>query len=118
MTTTPALGVDLFHLRGGDAPNNLAITPFRIFDVFYDYDTTTPGNSGSGSCGTCVDGCFTATAYGNLDADLFMSGMIYAHPDAAGNYCESSVQNMSPPITGGGGRQFDEVSRVIGADEF
>ena len=83
-------------------------------DVFFDYDTATPVG---GTC-TCVEACFTATAYGDLDGDTFFSAIMYAHPDAAGNYCESRVLNLSPPLDGGGVRQFDGVARVTLADYF
>jgi len=86
-------------------------------DVFFDYDTTTPTAPGTGTC-TCVEACFTATAYGNLDDDATMSAMIYAHPDALGNYCESGVLSLSVPIDGAGGRMFDQVARVTLADDF
>lgn len=86
-------------------------------DVYFDYDTSTPADPGSGVC-TCVDTCFTATAYGDLDGDGAPSAMIYSHPDALGNYCESGVLGMSAPINGGGDRMFDEVARVTLLDEF
>jgi prepilin-type N-terminal cleavage/methylation domain-containing protein len=88
-------------------------------DVFYDYDTTTPADPGTGTC-TCTEACFTATAYGDLDGDGFFSAMVFAHPDVAGNYCESGVLGMSAPINASGDRMFDEVARVpVGlADDF
>jgi type IV pilus assembly protein PilA len=86
-------------------------------DVFYDYDTTTPVDPGTGVC-ACVDTCFTATAYGDLDGDGVLSAMIYSHPDSLGNYCESGIRGLSPPISASGGRMFDEVARVSLADEF
>jgi prepilin-type N-terminal cleavage/methylation domain-containing protein len=86
-------------------------------DVYYDYDTATPADPGTGTC-TCVEACFTATAYGDLDADGFPSAMIFSHPDALGNYCESALLGLSPPINGGGIRAFDEVARVLVADDF
>ena len=86
-------------------------------DVFFDYDTATAADPGNAIC-TCVEACFTATAYGDLDGDTFFSAIMYAHPDAAGNYCESRVLNLSPPLDGGGVRQFDGVARVTLADYF
>jgi type IV pilus assembly protein PilA len=86
-------------------------------DVFFDYDTTTPIDPGTGTC-TCVDTCFTATAYGDLDGDADMSAMIFSHPDSLGNYCESGVLGLSAPIDGSGDRMFDEVARVTLADDF
>ena len=86
-------------------------------DVFFDYDTATPTDPGTGTC-TCVEACFTATAYGDLDADGTMSAMIFSHPDPLGNYCESGVLGLSAPIDGGGSRVFDEVARVTLADDY
>ncbi|MEZ4333515.1 MAG: prepilin-type N-terminal cleavage/methylation domain-containing protein [Myxococcota bacterium] len=88
-------------------------------DVFFDYDTATPDQPWSGTC-TCVEACFTATAYGDLDGDGTMSAMVFSHPDALGNYCESGIFGYSPPISGGGSRAFDEVARVPSglADDF
>ena len=86
-------------------------------EVFFDYDTATPVDPGTGTC-TCVEACFTATAYGDLDGDGVMSAMIYSHPDPAGNYCESGVLGLSAPLDGGGARKFNEVARVTLADDF
>ena len=88
-------------------------------DVFYDYDTTTPADHGTGNC-TCVEACFTATAYGDLDGDGTMSAMVFSHPDVAGNFCESALLGLSAPINAAGDRMFDEVARVPQglADDF
>ncbi|MEZ4279525.1 MAG: prepilin-type N-terminal cleavage/methylation domain-containing protein [Myxococcota bacterium] len=81
-------------------------------DVYYDYDTATPADPWNATC-TCTESCFTATAYGDLDGDGSVSAMIYVHPDALGNDCESGYFNYSAPL-GGGGRVYDEVARVVG----
>lgn len=88
-------------------------------DVYFDYDTSTPGNSGSGTC-TCVDACFTAAAYGDLDGDGFVSALVFAHPDTLGQYCESSMVGFAPPLSTSGSRMLDEVARIpMGiADDF
>lgn len=88
-------------------------------DVFFDYDTATPALPGSGTC-TCVEACFTATAYGDLDGDSLPSALVFAHPDPLGNYCETSLGGFSPPFNGAGQRMFDEVARLpLGiADDF
>ncbi|MBK7948644.1 MAG: prepilin-type N-terminal cleavage/methylation domain-containing protein [Deltaproteobacteria bacterium] len=88
-------------------------------DVFFDYDTATPGNSGSGTC-TCVDACFTAAAYGDLDGDGSISALVFAHPDALGQYCESTMVGFAPPLNTAGSRMLDEVARIpMGiADDF
>jgi hypothetical protein len=61
-------------------------------DVFFDYDTMVDGFGGC-SCATC----FTATAYGNLDGDMFMSEFVYFHPDQAGGWCGVGVSGNGPP---------------------
>ena len=84
-------------------------------NVFFDYDTSTPLAT---AC-TCVDGCFTATAYGDLDGDGTISAMIYVHPDVSGNDCPSGLFGYLAPVDGSGARDFDQVARVtLGADDF
>ena len=85
--------------------------------VFFDYDTATAADPLLGAC-TCTDGCFTAAAYGNLDGDATLSVLLYTHPDAAGRFCETGQGgNQSPPLNGGA-RVFDQVARVLVADDF
>ena len=86
-------------------------------DVFFDYDTSTPDDPLLGSC-ACVDGCFTATAYGDLDGDGLLSMMIYTHPDPLGQFCGSGQAGDRAPPQTNGDYQFDEVSRIILADDF
>jgi prepilin-type N-terminal cleavage/methylation domain-containing protein len=86
-------------------------------DVFFDYDTATPADPLAGSC-TCTEACFTATAYGNLDGDADLSVIIFTHPDAVGDFCGSGqAGDLSPPLNAGAYR-FDEVARVMTADDF
>jgi prepilin-type N-terminal cleavage/methylation domain-containing protein len=86
-------------------------------DVFFDYDTATAADPLLGTC-TCVDGCFTAAAYGNLDGDASLSVLLFTHADAAGGFCETGQGgNQSPPLNGGS-RMFDQVARVLAADDF
>ena len=86
-------------------------------NVFFDYDTATPVDPLTGTC-TCTEGCFTASAYGNLDGDASLSVVLYTHPDALGGFCETGQGgNQSPPISGGD-RAFNEVARVLVADDF
>jgi prepilin-type N-terminal cleavage/methylation domain-containing protein len=86
-------------------------------DVFYDYDTATPDNTGMGTC-TCTEACFTASAYGDLDGDGLFSVMVFAHPDVTGNYCESALLGFGPPLNASGDRMFDEVARQTITDDF
>ncbi|MEM9175101.1 MAG: prepilin-type N-terminal cleavage/methylation domain-containing protein [Myxococcota bacterium] len=86
-------------------------------DVFFDYDTATPTDPLTGAC-TCTEACFTATAYGNLDGDASLSVMLYTHPDRLGGFCETGQGgNQTPPFENGS-RMFDQVARVLVADDF
>jgi len=85
-------------------------------DVFFDYDTSTPADPMGGTC-FCTDSCFTAAAYGDLDGDGLLSALIYAQPDAVGDYCTTGNQNLAPPLLNGS-RAVSQVTRVIGADDF
>lgn len=90
-------------------------------DVFFDYDTATASDPLNGSCGTCTEGCFTSTAYGDLDGDGLFSILIYAHADAAGEVCTTGLAGSSGPWlppSNAGARRTDEVARVLSADDF
>ncbi len=81
-------------------------------DVFFDYDTAVDG-VGSCSCASC----FTATAYGDLDADGNISEVVYFHPDAAGNSCATAVGGHGPPEIAGS-KQWDMVVRHLSSAPF
>jgi prepilin-type N-terminal cleavage/methylation domain-containing protein len=92
-------------------------------DVFFDYDTSVPGPLGPGCL--CADGCFTATAYGDLDGDGLLSIVMYAQPDAAGQVCPTLLGGgIFPPVNLAGDAMLSEVARVParlgpgGADDF
>lgn len=90
-------------------------------DVFFDYDTATAADPLNGSCGTCTEGCFTSTAYGDLDGDGLYSILIYAHPDATGEICTTGLAGTTGPWlppSNAGARRTDEVARVLSADDF
>lgn len=61
--------------------------------VFFDYETVTSAVPGC-SCTTC----FTTTAYGNLDEDMWMSEFAYFHADPSGGSCDNGVGMHGPPI--------------------
>jgi prepilin-type N-terminal cleavage/methylation domain-containing protein len=85
-------------------------------DVFFDYDTATPGLAGL-VCG-CAAGCFTATAYGDLDGDGLLSMVLYAQPDSLGQVCPTLVNGLFPPQDASGNDRIGEVARVLLADDF
>lgn len=83
-------------------------------NVFFDYDTIVSGFAGC-SCSTC----FTATAYGNLDGDAFMSEYVYFHPDPSGGWCGVGVSGHGPPANPSTGEtQWDSVVRHPSSDRF
>jgi prepilin-type N-terminal cleavage/methylation domain-containing protein len=84
-------------------------------DVFFDYDTVLPASAGS-DC-DCTEACFTAAAYGNLDGDEDLSVLLYAHPDMLGQFCNPEFSGKTVPVNSGG-RVFDQVVRVLDADDF
>lgn len=87
-------------------------------DVFFDYDTATAADPGLGTC-TCVDACFTSTAYGDLDGDGLLSAVIYVHPDTLGNDCSSALfPGLTAPLDTAGVRMYDEVARAMLWDDF
>lgn len=86
-------------------------------DVFFDYDTTT----GIGPGGCVCSGCFTAAAYGDLDGDSGLSVVLYAHPDAAGQFCNTALGGQqAPPLNKFGAPILDETVRARGltVDDF
>jgi len=85
-------------------------------DVFFDYDTAVPGLAGL-VCG-CSAGCFTATAYGDLDGDGLLSIVLYAQPDGVGQVCPTLVNGFFPPLDANGSPRVSEVARVLDADDF
>lgn len=122
MASEPAttLSIDPTTIKRDKTPIDVAFAQVGWVpdgDVFFDYDTATPADPVGGSC-TCTDACFTAAAYGNLDGDATMSVLVYTHPDASGDFCVTGLGgNQSPPINNGA-RAFDQVARVLLADDF
>jgi len=86
-------------------------------DVFFDYDTATADDPLLGTC-TCIDSCFTAAAYGNLDGDGTLSVLLYTHADALGGFCETGQAGTYSPPFNSGAYMFDQVARVMAADDF
>jgi prepilin-type N-terminal cleavage/methylation domain-containing protein len=65
-------------------------------DVFYDYDSHTPGDGAPGLC-TCLPGtCFTASAYGDIDANGLWAVISYAQPDVSGQACSPGIVGALP----------------------
>lgn len=72
--------------------------------VAYDYAV----NDGTfGGC-TCTTGnCFTASAYGDMDADGAVAVVLFARPDSAGNDCRDLILGV-PPINRYGNTVHDQ----------
>jgi len=66
-------------------------------DVFYDYDTNANQTPADANC--ACDGCFTATAYGDLDGDAAMSVITYGSPNNAGALCATGLFGFAPPAS-------------------
>lgn len=85
-------------------------------DVFFDYDTNALG--GGFPC-ACTDGCFTAAAYGDLDANGMFSALLYVHPGNMGGLCNSALFGFGVPIDPGTlNPLFDTAARSFAADTF
>lgn len=91
-------------------------------NVFYDYDTATSADPLNGDCGVCAGGCFTSSAYGDLDGDGLFSILIYAHPDSAGELCTTGFAaggaGYLPPVSKSGDRMIDQAARINLADDY
>lgn len=82
-------------------------------DVFYDYDTATGSTRFGADCAACnTADCFTASAYGDLDGNNLYSVIMFAHPNAAGEYCTTGIGGSKHPPFLNGIRVFDAVVRV------
>jgi len=81
-------------------------------DVFYDYDTNT-----TAGC-TCIGPCFTSAAYGDLDGNGQIGILVFAEPDAAGNFCPSGVLGRSPINDSLGNPQLATVVAAVNSDRF
>jgi prepilin-type N-terminal cleavage/methylation domain-containing protein len=89
--------------------------------VYYDYEV----NNLASDCGCEVGlngdaNCFTASAYGDVDGDGFVSVVAYFHPDSNGNWCSTGTA-LPPPVDPGTGREvFNRpfVMPLAMADDF
>jgi prepilin-type N-terminal cleavage/methylation domain-containing protein len=89
-------------------------------EVYYSYETNTPEVPGSGcTCNTC----FTATAFGDVDANGQVSALMYSHPepDGGGGFdeCPSRLFPFwAPTRLGTANTVYDEVAINRTNDEF
>jgi len=88
--------------------------------VYYSYETNTPEVPGSGC--TC-DLCFSATAFGDVDANGQVSALMFSHPqpDGGGGFdeCPSRLFPFwAPTRLGSTHSVYDEVAVNRSNDEF
>jgi type IV pilus assembly protein PilE len=78
-------------------------------NVYFDYDVNT----------ACGNSCFTATAYGDVDGDGFVSALMYVHPDSLGGVAAAGLGlGLATPIENGV-PVFNQVSwNTATADDF
>jgi type IV pilus assembly protein PilA len=78
-------------------------------NVYFDYDVNT----------ACGASCFTATAYGDVDGDGFVSALMYVHPDGLGGIAGAGLGlGLATPIENGA-PVYDQVSwNTATADDF
>ncbi len=78
-------------------------------NVYFDYDVNT----------ACGASCFTATAYGDVDGDGFVSALMYVHPDGLGGVAGAGLGlGLATPIENGV-PVFNQVSwNTATADDF
>ena len=85
-------------------------------NVFYDYDSN---SSALGVNGCSCQGCFTSAAYSDLDGDNSVSAFMFIHPDANGNWCQSTALALADPLQDSGGIAiFDTVARHQDTDDY
>jgi len=97
--------------------NQLGWTPEG--GVLYSYESNTPSVSGSGC--TCNE-CFTATAFGDVDANGVVSALMYSHPqDIGGILLECPARTFplwAPTRLGTSHSIYDEVAVNRSNDEY
>jgi type IV pilus assembly protein PilA len=89
-------------------------------EVYYSYETNTPDVAGSGC--TCTN-CFSATAFGDVDANGQVSAVMYSHPepDGGGGFdeCPSRLFPFwAPTRLGTANTVYDEVAVNRTNDEY
>ena len=82
--------------------------------VYYSYEVNTEANAGC----SCTD-CFTASAFGDVDANGFASAAMFVHPGGDGSTCNSILFNFGAPTRLNTGTSvYDEVAINRSTDEY
>jgi len=96
-------------------------------DVYFDYDTATNVSAGANCAGFPT--AFTATAYGDVDGNGFVSVVKYVHPGNIANPLGSSCDSLLDfgaqgvavnviPADSNGTLLVNQVVRIMGSDAF
>jgi prepilin-type N-terminal cleavage/methylation domain-containing protein len=87
--------------------------------VYYSYEVNSPSVAGSGC--TCNE-CFTATAFGDVDANGMVSAVMYSHPQEIGGVpleCPARTYPLWAPTRMGTTHSiYDEVAINRSNDEY
>lgn len=86
--------------------------------VYYTYGAYT-STSGNG-CGTC-DLCFTGTAYGDVDGNGSVQGVLYVHAEQVGGaivWCNEPLYNWGPPLDPNSGNPILDAVAVRSNSDF
>jgi prepilin-type N-terminal cleavage/methylation domain-containing protein len=86
-------------------------------EVFYSYEANTPLVTGATKNCSCVV-CFTATAYGDVDGNGFVSALMYVEPENGGA-CAALFEGFGTPTRMGSNAPiYNEVAVQRMTDEF
>jgi len=120
--TAPPYGVLGTHKMTWDAASEAAFSELGWApegEVYYSYETNTPDIDVACNCNVC----FTATAYGDVDANGFPSAVMYVHPepDGGGGFddCPTTLFGFGAPTRLGTlDPVYDEVAVNRSNDEY
>lgn len=114
------LSPDPVDWEGGVTPGFAALGWKPDGDVFYRYDT----NAADIDAGCCV-GCFTATAYSDIDDNGLVAALMVVSPSIADqanppSTCQSTILagTVNPPIDQAGAPIYDTVAVAQGAGRY
>ncbi len=114
------LGPDAVDWEGGVTPGFNALGWKPDGEVRYRYDT----NSQDIDAGCCT-GCFTATAYSDIDGNGLVAALMLVSPNVADtanppSTCAPSILagTVNPPVDGGGNPVYDTVAAAVGAGKY
>ena len=114
------LGPDAADWEGGVTPGFAALGWKPDGDVRFRYDT----NSQDIDAGCCT-GCFTATAYSDIDGNGLVAAVMLVSPNVADtanppSTCASTILagTVNPPVDQNGNPVYDNVAIAVGAGKY